>query len=187
MDTEEFFPDDEFVRKIVQTTPAVRSHLEKSRFRKPVYIIVGIKRVTGASVTSVVRTEYVGQLDVGMDATLTGTPASFGPRASLRIGHQDGMSFEDSSDIVFAFRLRKVRVNKKGEVKQYEYNRGSLLGYQVDVPPPASETFSVLDLEDRDASAEDFGLEHEEVVVMDDKEKVRVSLSDSAKIEGKRD
>jgi hypothetical protein len=178
IDTEEFFPDEEAIRKRM-ATPAVKSYLEKSRFRKEVYMIVGIKRVTGANVKSTVERERGGELDIALDGTvLTGAPVSVGPKVKYKTRKKDEMSFEGSTDFVFAFRLRKVRVNKKDEVGQDDYRKGTLLEDQVD-EVPVSETFTMLGLEDRDASAEDFGLEEHEYV-MDGEEKVRVAASESS-------
>jgi len=66
-------------------SPAVKSYLEKSRFRKEVYMIVGIKTATGANSKSTVERERGGELDVALGGTvLTGAPVSVGP-VSLRI------------------------------------------------------------------------------------------------------
>lgn len=175
IDTEEFFPDEEAIRARM-ASPAVKSYLEKSRFKRDVYLIVGIKKVSGAKISSTLVRERGGELAVALDGTLvTGVPVSLGPEMRYGTSKEDGMSFEGSTDFVFAFRLRKVRVNKKNEVKQDDYQKGTLLDGQV-AKVPIVETFTVIGLEDRDASPEDFGLEKQDSV-MDDEEQVRVAVS----------
>ena len=141
-------------------------------------MIVGIKRVTGARVKNTVEMQRGVELKVALDGTvLTGAPVSIGPKVKYKTSGKDEMSFTGSTDFVFAFRLRKVRV-KKNELELDDYRKGTLLGDQVD-EVPLSETFSVLGLEDRDVSAKDFGLKDQELV-MDGVEKVQVAASKSS-------
>jgi hypothetical protein len=92
-------------------TPVVKSYL-KSRFKKSVYMGLGIKKVSGAIVMSVVRNEQSGLVDLGIDGTITNIPISLGPEIDVQSSHKDSTPFGRSSDFVCAYRLWKVRVRK---------------------------------------------------------------------------
>lgn len=175
IDTEEYFPDEETIRKSVNST-AVKSYIEKSRFTKDVYMIVGIKKVYGARIASVVDGRRGGVLKVALHGmALTSAPISIGPQGKYESIGTNTMSFEGSTDFVFAFRLRKVRIREE-KVEQDDYNKGALLSEQVDtvfIP----EAFTVLGLENADACAKDFGLDDE--IVTDGQEKSRVATQKS--------
>jgi hypothetical protein len=104
METEEFSHDDDFIRKSM-ATPAVKSYLEKSRFKKSVYMVLGIKKASGAIVMSVVRNEQSGLVDLGIDGTITNIPISLGPEIDVQSSHKDSTSFGRP-----VYRLWKVRV-----------------------------------------------------------------------------
>lgn len=178
IDTEESFPDEDAIRKRM-ASPTVKTYLEKSAFRSDVYMIVGIKKVTGVMMKAITGKEGGTTLDITLDgAVVVGAPVSAGPRANYKSTKSDGLSFEKSTDFVFAFRLRRVKISKNGKVEQGNYSKGALLGDEIDEAPAVSETFTVLGLEDQDASAENFGLEAEEreqEVVMDGEERVQVT------------
>jgi hypothetical protein len=50
--------------------PAVVRFLEKSTLKRSVYMVVGIKTVTGVAVKRAVESGFRAQLDVSVDATL---------------------------------------------------------------------------------------------------------------------
>lgn len=124
IDTEEFFPDEEFIRKSL-SAPGVVRYLERTLFRRSVYMIVGIKTVRGAAIKKSAARSVDVQVEGEVDGTsFTGVPFSFGPKIGLGSSCSDSSSFQSSSDFVFAFRLRKVRVTPR-EVVQKDYNRGA--------------------------------------------------------------
>ncbi|KAK2882510.1 hypothetical protein FQN49_000276 [Arthroderma sp. PD_2] len=173
IDTEEIFPDDDFIRKAM-ATPAVASYLENSRYKKSLYMVVGVKKVTGAAARTIAGKERSHKLEIGRDGTLTGVPASLGPKTGIETSALDTTSFAKSSDFVFAFRLRKVKIRRNNQVEQEDYNRGALLADHVDKTPDAPG-FTCMGLEGEDALPEEFGLE-KPVLVGDDRECVYVSM-----------
>jgi hypothetical protein len=141
----------------------VRRYLDKSRYRKPIYIITGVKTVTGAKAKSHKSRAVGGKLGVEVDGTIWsgGTvPIGGGPEVEGKRENKEGTSWKGSSDFVFAFRVRKVSVKKKtGEVKKYEeYKTGAMLGDEIEGDVPAL-TFS-----EEDPEAEDEGCEMEELM-----------------------
>lgn len=126
MKTEWFVPSKEFVEKSVQA-PEVVDMLEMVGYKKPLYLITGLKTVEGASVTTVrgKGKKVVGK--AGLDGTATGVPVSGGPEGEYRIKGEEVVRFENQMPIVFAFQLSRVVIKEK-EVVQKEFTKGALLG-----------------------------------------------------------
>ena len=88
-------------------------------------MITGIKTVTGAAVT-VSKSKGQGvSASVGVDGTLVGVPVTIGPEVGYETSKGSQASFKNSSCVVWAYQLMKVRV-KKGEVLSKEFTRGAL-------------------------------------------------------------
>ncbi|KAI0850771.1 hypothetical protein F5Y00DRAFT_260221 [Daldinia vernicosa] len=158
IETTQFFPSKDYLQRCIEAEP-VRRYLDKSRYRKPVYIITGIKTVTGAKAKSFKSRGIGGSLGTEVDGTVWsgGTvPISSGPTIDVNHGRNTDMSWEGSSDFVFAFRVRKVLVEKKTGVvgKDEDYRRGAMLERgrnTLEVP-----VLSILESEDPDLEQEDF-------------------------------
>jgi hypothetical protein len=160
LETIQFFPKEAYLQKCIEAE-SVRRYLDKSRYRKPVYVITGLKTVSGASVKSLRARDVSASLGVKADGTVwSGGSLPIGGGGGPRIGGKketkEATSWEGSSDFVFAFRLRKVFVERKtGTVKKEEdYKTGAMLEREV-------EKIGVPELcitaeEDPDAEAEGF-------------------------------
>ena len=163
MDTTEFFPDAGFVRAAM-AAPAVKEYLERQRFRKSVYMVVGIKTVAGATVRTVRRAEHGGEVGAGLDLSLVGgPPVALGSTVGGRVGDGEELGFTDGKEFVFAFRVRKVRVRESGRVEQDDYNRDALLGADDDEEDGEKPAFEADGLEDVDEGGEEFQLSGETV------------------------
>uniref|UniRef100_A0A8H7KCQ1 Uncharacterized protein n=1 Tax=Bionectria ochroleuca TaxID=29856 RepID=A0A8H7KCQ1_BIOOC len=122
IETKQFVPTDEYIQRCIET-PAVRQFLERSRYRKPVYVITGLKTVYGASAKSTVSRSRDKKASIGVDGTVLsgGSPAP-GAKAAKENKTEKNTSWEGSSSFVFAFRVSKVRVSKKTQgVKDHEF------------------------------------------------------------------
>ncbi|KAI1658709.1 hypothetical protein F4813DRAFT_388475 [Daldinia decipiens] len=131
IETTQFFPNKDYLQRCIEAEP-VRRYLDKSRYRKPIYIITGIKTVTGAKAKSFKSRGIGGSLSTEVDGTVWSggaLPISSGPTTEVNHGRNTDMSWEGSSDFVFAFRVRKVLVEKKTGVvsKDEDYKRGAML------------------------------------------------------------
>ncbi|ROW09899.1 hypothetical protein VPNG_06357 [Cytospora leucostoma] len=127
MYTEEIFPTADFVRRAMEA-PNVVSYLQSHKLhlaRRSLYMIIGVKWVTGASIRTMVAKETGGKVEIGIDAT-AGTSVSFGPSIEVSRGIKDTVAFEGSSDFVFAFRVRKVKMRASGEMRVRDFNKGAL-------------------------------------------------------------
>ncbi|KAI0515048.1 hypothetical protein F5B22DRAFT_636624 [Xylaria bambusicola] len=127
--TSQFFPEPGYIQDCISTEP-VRRYLEKFRYRKPVYIITSLKIAKGVTVQSLKTKTVDGGVSAGADATSwAGVPIAGGIEAGRNIGSKDHASWEGSSDFIFAFRVRRVLVERKTGVvrKEEEYKKGAML------------------------------------------------------------
>lgn len=163
MDTTQFVPKEDYVQKCIEAVP-VRRYLDRSRYRKPVYIITGLKTVTGAKAKSHKSRAIGGNLGFEVDGTIWsgGTvPVGGGPEIEGRAKKKERTTWEGSSDFVLAFRVRKVSVKRStGAVTEEEdYQKGAMLGIEpekIDVPELSIAA-------EEDPEAEDEGCEKEEL------------------------
>jgi hypothetical protein len=130
MSTEEFFPDEGFLTSTLLSHPAVNRRLKQWR---PVYIIVGVKTVSGAQIKRVWARSAGVQAEVAVDAAvLAGAPVpavTVGPTGGVAVEKGEGMGFEGGDDFVFAYRVLKVRLRRRRrEVMAEDYVRGAILG-----------------------------------------------------------
>lgn len=128
MKTEWFLPSKAFIKASVKNTNVV-DFLEQTNFRKPVYIITGLKTVEGASVTTVNSKGRGVIAKIGFDGTPAAVPVTVGPEVERNIEESKTASFKKSSPVVFAFQLAVVRCNEgKGDVLVKDYTKGALFG-----------------------------------------------------------
>ncbi|MCJ1342310.1 hypothetical protein MMC31_000491 [Peltigera leucophlebia] len=129
MKTEWFLPSKAFVKACVKNSNVV-DFLEQTNFRKPLYIITGLKTVEGASVTTVKSKGSGVYAKLGFDGTPAAVPVTIGPEVDRNIGDSETASFENSSPVVFAFQLTAVRCKEGSEnVKVKDHTKGALFGF----------------------------------------------------------
>ncbi|KAJ3456639.1 hypothetical protein MRS44_016662 [Fusarium solani] len=166
LETTQFIPTPSYVQTCVEGKN-VREFLERSKYRKPVYIITGLKVVTGAQANTIKSRSVGGTVGVEVDATIwTGgaVPVGGGPGVEGEVGNKISTKWEGSSDFVFAFRVSKVRVGEV--VSEEDYRKGAML--EREYTKPKDPELSVLGVEEGDARAEGFDAEE----LMDDEEVV---------------
>ncbi|KAM0085342.1 hypothetical protein ACKRZS_002368 [Fusarium odoratissimum] len=132
LETTEFIPTSDYLQNCVESRD-VREWLERSGSSKPLYIITGLKSVTGASANTLKSHTVGGNLSVEVDGTIWsgGTvPIGGGPGIEGKTGTSQGIKWE-GGNFVFAFRVSKVRVKKTGKVKsEDQYTKGANLDLQ---------------------------------------------------------
>lgn len=155
----EFSPSDEYIQQCLTAPPVARVI---SRTKRPLYIVTGIKAVTGAIVRTSDAASKKGRVGVEVDgALLGGAPVSLGPEAEIKRHAGQGVAFDGASDFVFAFRVQKIRISRKGDVVHEDYIKRAMLDSQK--PPRKLEeddaSFDVSELERADLEAEGFQIE----------------------------
>ncbi|KAF4338101.1 hypothetical protein FBEOM_8000 [Fusarium beomiforme] len=166
LETTGFIPTSEYLQHCVESE-AVRGWLEKFRYSKPLYVITGLKVVTGAAANTFKSRTVGGDLSVEVDGTVWSggaVPIGGGPGIEAKVGQSHQTKWE-GGNFVFAFRVSKVRVKKSGEVKsEEEYTKGTMLEPQSQVHKQAG--LDIIALED--PSARDEGFEEEKLMEDDD-------------------
>ena len=180
VETRFFVPDQTYIEKSVMS-PEVKKFLIKSKFRANLYMITGIKIAIGASiVTTKLRNRGIN-LQFGVDGLMMGVPIGIGPDIVVSAGHAQGVSFDHSSDFVFAFRLREISYTKKMGVKHRDYSKGALFNLDRAIDNDLEEPwmvdrekdeddFEVIGMADEDVGADELDLEASGVVDDDDDE-----------------
>ena len=154
--------------------PGVIRYLNKSRGRKPLYIVKGVKIACGATAKTLRTKANGGRLGVSVDRALMAAPGSVGPELEAGIKKEDGVEFGGSDDFVFAYRLGRIKVDRKmGEAEEDDHNEGALFGLPGAGNDKEKEkekvTFRVTEVEGDEAVAGEFG-EEEIVETLDDDE-----------------
>ncbi|KAH7116514.1 hypothetical protein B0J13DRAFT_599978 [Dactylonectria estremocensis] len=152
----------------------------REAYPTPEYVAQMVKNpsvaVTGATVQMVENKEIGTDLNITVDATPARNPVSLGPELSLSSNKAETLGFQGPSEFIFAFRLRRVRVNARMEVESDDDEReGTALGEDGE---PVSDGFDVLGVEDNDMRASDLDsdIRGAEMEADDNDEKVYVTL-----------
>ncbi|OCK93839.1 uncharacterized protein K441DRAFT_660582 [Cenococcum geophilum 1.58] len=128
MHTEWFLPSAAFAKACVKV-PNVADFLEQTEYKKPVYVITGLKTVEGASVTTAKSKGRGLKAKLGFDGTPPAVPITVSPEAEHQNNESETDGFENSSAIVFAFQLSKVASKEGGQnVSVKEHTKGALYG-----------------------------------------------------------
>lgn len=117
LETKYFEPDVAYIEESLKAE-GVRAYISATRYKKPIYMVTGVKIARGASVLGKIVKASWGVLKAGLDATmLIGVPVSGGPQIERRSAKERGATFEHGSDYVFAYRVIKIWLKKDGNVK----------------------------------------------------------------------
>jgi hypothetical protein len=120
LETKCFEPDVAYIEESLKGE-GVKAYISATRYKKPIYMITGVKIARGASATGKTAKGYEGMLKVGLDATmLTGVPVSAGPKIETSRSKERVVKFDNSSDYVFAYRVVKIQLRKGGDIKGHE-------------------------------------------------------------------
>lgn len=161
IETTQFIPTLSYLQKCIENEHA-RRFLHMSRYRKPLYIVTGIKVVTGAQANTFKSRAVGASFASEADGTVLsgGTvPIGGGPGIEGKAQNKTTVQWEACGDFVFAFRASRVLVGKVEEqvASEEEYRKGAMLGHEEEeVQGPE---LSVLKIEDPDVEAEGFDVE----------------------------
>jgi len=128
--------------------------------------------VSGAVVKSTLKEETSTDFKLTVDATGAGAPVSVGPDMEVSSPKENINEFRGSSDFVFAFRLRKILVSKKGDIEDDDETEGTVLGAEGG---HFDEAVDVFGLEAHDVSASELNIGEESFASEEGEEEVRVS------------
>ncbi len=123
LETHAFNPPDAYLRDTMAAAP-VRAFMEAGGRWAAVYMITGLKIGRGGALETSRSRERGGKLKLGL--SYPGTPAQVGPNIAFKRRVEAALSFEGSSDFIFAFRVRRISY-KKGDLRGTAYNRGATM------------------------------------------------------------
>ncbi|KAJ4179987.1 hypothetical protein NW755_012027 [Fusarium falciforme] len=128
LETKYFLPDDAYFAQVLDDA-GVQAYLHVHNWRKPVYLITGIKIAKGASVSTESSSGRSAQAELKVDATSVSAPVDVGPEASWDSEKKRGISYGGSTDYIFAYQLTKMTPKKGGkEPKVQGYVKGAVYG-----------------------------------------------------------
>lgn len=133
---------------------AVKDFFEKNKrlgLTKSAYMVIGVKVARGASFAHKKTRGIKAEGEMILDPTmLTGAPFQVGPKGSIEKETNEGETFKDCSDFVFAYRLRKIFVQwRSKQLDSKEVIGGDLAGVDDEVNSDEDESD-----EDRDEPTE---------------------------------
>lgn len=108
-----FQPSLEYLKQTL-SSQSVKAFLQEKWFKKPVYIVTGLKVAKDARLLKEYRSKHGGSVG-GVDYTSPGVPVGIGPLSAGWESQSTKMMFGSSSDFVFAFSVKKIKV------KQYRH------------------------------------------------------------------
>jgi hypothetical protein len=127
MCTEWFLPSDKLIKKATDSSRVV-GFVEQSDYEAAVYMVTGLKTVTGASVTTLKSKGRGLRVALGFDATPAGVPVSIGPEAEHSSQGSEYATFSNSSHVVFAYQLKLIKIDEEKAISTSEFNDGALFG-----------------------------------------------------------
>jgi hypothetical protein len=142
MTTQTFQPSREFLEEAVRHDN-VQDYITEHRFREKVYIITGVMIASSTSVSSARLQEKGIYVHAGVDATAwAGVPISVGPEGNWKRKAQTTESSQRADDFVFAYRIREIKVRRKGGIKSNKlYDKGAL--FDAEKKRKAEEKYEV--------------------------------------------
>lgn len=106
VDTEYFFPSPSYVSECMELSE-VQDYLKGYNYKKPVYLITGLKVAKGASVRLEKVTKVLAKAEVGLNNP-GGTNIQAGPRVEGTLENSLVSTFAESSDIVAGIQCLKL-------------------------------------------------------------------------------
>ncbi|KAF5253684.1 hypothetical protein FANTH_1375 [Fusarium anthophilum] len=127
LDTLAFNPTESYVKDIIENLDD-ESYKPSSRFKRPVYMVTGLKIARGASYSS----RVTSRVAFGSDFSLPRNPI-VSLDVSLAHHNENIMEFGwgESDDFIAAFKMVQVWVNHKGEVKFEDYNKKAVMEFET--------------------------------------------------------
>ncbi|RFU80039.1 hypothetical protein TARUN_2157 [Trichoderma arundinaceum] len=162
VETTQFVPTLSYIQAFVEADD-VRRFLQMSRYRKPVYIITGLKVVTGIEANMSSLRTVRSSPAVRIDSTLphAGPISTHGLGTESKAVNKAVTKWASSDNFVFAFRVSKVLVSQAtGQVvSEEDYRKGAMFDSNEFSRQLKGPQLSIRKVEDPDAENEGFDVE----------------------------
>lgn len=126
MHSEWFVPSRGFVSAAV-AQPDVAGFLALLPSKRPIYMVTGVRQITGFIASSRSGEERSREKGVNADATALRLPLAVGVNAERGVGTSETVEWECEGPVVFVYQLEKL-TRRNGEWDQEEYTKGAFLG-----------------------------------------------------------
>lgn len=128
LETKYFLPDDEYLSQALEDA-GVQAYFQVHNWRKPVYLITGIKIARGASVSTESSKVRSTKAELKVDGSSLGVPVEVGPEASWESKYKRGISYAGSTDYIFAYQLTRIKFKRGGQKSVSEsFVKGAVFG-----------------------------------------------------------
>ncbi|KAF2823059.1 hypothetical protein CC86DRAFT_75597 [Ophiobolus disseminans] len=128
----EFRPSMTYITNAVRD-PDVDEFIRGNKFREKVYMVTGVMVASGASGVISAMKERGIYAHIGVDGTILSggfVPLAAGPEVQFSKSKVESTGFEGADDFVIAFRIRQIKVKKRGEITHKAKVDGAL--FEVD-------------------------------------------------------
>jgi hypothetical protein len=164
MTTRSFSPSMPFLEEVVRHE-AVSEYVKATLFGEKIYMVTGVMVAECTTMLRESLSERGVYVRAGVDATpFTAVPVAAGPEGEW--GRETSVAERSQRDeeFVFAFRVREVKVHRKGGVKSHRAcNDGALFSKEDLVVAEEAVEIEVEGLDEEDVDVDEFGLESKEV------------------------
>jgi hypothetical protein len=161
IETVSFKPTTEYIKQSLDSTN-VKRYIQDNKnwlWDTKLYMITGIKIAYGARGTIRHARSKGIHLHLGVDATLGFTPVQAGPDIGVEKGRNVTQDIGDKDPFVLAFRMQRIKVSSKGQVRHERVDGGMLSVDDVDDEDEEERVELMVDgLDSADADAEEFDI-----------------------------
>lgn len=134
--------------------------LKKWGFKKKIYMITGVRTAHGARMEKKETHSSTVQAQLAIDGSAHSVPVGGGVQVGHSSSATNNVTFEKTTDFVFAYRLNEV--NYRGKITQKSYTKGETSAAGDPSAPEAVQElddFDVIGVDEEEVDAEDCGLE----------------------------
>ena len=135
LDTKFFDPDDEYIKMAVKV-PEVEKKIRHENCQTPLYLVTGIKIARGAKMVDTTEKNRDVTGGIMASGSSAAVAATAGLEASTASQSSGTISFSESSDFVFAYRINEIFYHE-GNWSHDQYNKGAVYG--ISTPAEAQE------------------------------------------------
>ncbi|KAK6212416.1 hypothetical protein LQW54_005369 [Pestalotiopsis sp. IQ-011] len=125
LETSYFFPSIEYISTALQR-PSLKTYLQITRKKYPVYMITGLKIARGATWQSSRAKANNVALGLSLPDFLAGV-VEFGPKVNNSVANSTSTQVEDGGDFVLAYRATKIWYSRLDRLKTERYLEGATM------------------------------------------------------------
>jgi hypothetical protein len=159
LQTVKFEPGDEYLQRTLNLLANLR-FLKETRFRKPVYVVTGVKVAYGGRTSRSNAKALGGEGSIGLNPAFPGL--QLGPKAGLSQKIEESEDVGEAVDFVYAFRLNKVHYSRRKErFVQEKFTKGAVFSQEAALDEDIPLQLEKAEIDDDESGVELLGLEEE--------------------------